>query len=481
MAKIPAGDNDLGRLRNRVRHHLGRLLERARDVIAAQDDGEWHLRTTLFVGATGGMRSLVDVGRKARIEHQVRQCIHEYTNAENLDAIFYATISGASEGLFGWAALNYTQSDNADAGGPFTSRVGYLEMGGQSMQIAFHSPENDEDNPRHFRRITIGGEVHNVYAREWKAHGIDATWESHITRRENLYPAASPNPSENNRVEDNCIPKDMIKDGVTGAGNFYACIEEALWHVRCVYGCATLDGVAGSCPSVPPPGIAAHPGCLMHSMPPHVRQNIHTNVTISRWVGGAKFFYGAFGVFNNARREELINGPGYQPLELLGEAARLHVNVDAGGNEPHPTRMPVGNLTYATYSATREYLWQAVFTAAYTTLIVRKGFGIQIPDTQEMPDPLSINRVVNAANTVPRPTDPAANVLPAILNALSSAGDPQANRKRYSTVGPKAAPWALGAAVLLACATAVELPGGGASSVFQKLIGLDAHYSAFDA
>lgn len=129
------------------------------------------------------------------------------------------------------------------------------------------------------------------------------------------------------------------------------------------------------------------------------------------------------------------------------------------------------------YKNTWEYLWRAVFTAAYTTLIVRKGFGIEIPDTQEAPTNALRDAVVVAADLVPPPEENAVAgpVLQGVLNALSSADAARANRKPYSAVHPDEKPWALGAAVLLACATSVELPGGAASgSAFQNLIGVDA-------
>lgn len=335
MAKIPAGDNDLDALLDRVTHHLQGLLNNASGAIAALGDGVWQGRTTLVVGATAGMRSLsnnlVDVGKKARIEHVARKYIHEYANAQGLDARFYATISGATEGQFGWAAVNYTpNTDDIDGVGTFTGagdRVGYLEMGGQSMQVAFHSDLDDQDNARHFRRITIGGQVHNVFAREWKAHGIEATWASHNKRRTDAggqYPAAAIVDGVVNPLQDNCIPQGAQETGVNGAGNFYACMQEALWHVRCgdlvpVLGCTQLANVANPCASGLHAGDnnalvpAAHRGCLIHNMPAHVQDHIHT-AAITRWVGGSNFFYGAFGVFDEDTRTGYIAAiDGYQP------------------------------------------------------------------------------------------------------------------------------------------------------------------------
>ena len=82
----------------------------------------------------------------ATIERVAIEVIKAFADAR-LDRVTYQTISGRVEGIFGWVAANYKWDENA--GVPIansyrfatknTDGSGYLEMGGQPMQIAFRA------------------------------------------------------------------------------------------------------------------------------------------------------------------------------------------------------------------------------------------------------------------------------------------------------------------------------------------------------
>ena len=197
--------------RQRVRHHLQPLLAFAEHTIV--NNGRTTERVGLFVGATGGMRALLnqdDDPRKRKIETEAQAVIQSY-NHGNIDRVDYQTISGRVEGVFGWVTANYDQGVG-HAAATFAAPTqqineqgirgcGYVEMGGQTMQIAFHSATEQGSSGR----VRIGADF-NVVAYCWENRGADAAWEKH---RDNLYDGSA-KPRQRNMglpaTIDNCLP-----------------------------------------------------------------------------------------------------------------------------------------------------------------------------------------------------------------------------------------------------------------------------------
>lgn len=157
------------------------------------------------------------------------------------------TISGDDEGLFGWIAVNYST-------GRFSSAEerprGFMEIGGESAQIAFCPSNNDHaDYQGTLTRVVVGGRTFDVFTKTWLGLGSDAVWKRH---EEKLL--------ENDTVlvDDPCLPKgysyrlgDKI---IVGTGNFKECLKEIFSFLRCKDGCRGGD-------------LCAHGGCLLGDAP----------------------------------------------------------------------------------------------------------------------------------------------------------------------------------------------------------------------
>ena len=419
----------------RVKHHLRPLITFARYKIA--HDGGANRPVGLFVGATGGMRALLnqdDDPRKRSIEDTVQQIIRTYNYAV-MDKVDYQTISGRVEGVFGWVTANYTGNTNPgnnnpanfattpepaqQIGGQAIQGCGYVEMGGQTMQIAFHS-----GNVNTGIQISIGANF-NVAAYCWENRGADATWQKH---RDNLYDGSEKPQKRKLGLElhhnatriDNCLPTralDRAKpsptpgdNGYTGSGLFIGGLHECLWLAGGYYPTAlgTFEPRA--------------PGFLRNDLPENFRNIARV---LKNWMGGATFRHGL---------RNIISEGAYAPITLLAEAAELQT----GDNANYNTRR--GNTP-------EKYFCRTVFDAIYTSVTLHNGFGMKIhsDDTAET----NINTVRNALAPVQRGTWLNAGQPPPPLKALLDAcvTDNEALGKTYSVIDK---PWALGAAVVYA-------------------------------
>lgn len=94
----------------------------------------------------------------------------------------YRTISGEEEAAYGWIAANFSLGTLSELGQLSTEKLGYLEMGGASAQIAFEpfvnelSPEQLEDGD--ITRITMGGMGFYLFLKTY-ALGADKAWEEY--------------------------------------------------------------------------------------------------------------------------------------------------------------------------------------------------------------------------------------------------------------------------------------------------------------
>lgn len=127
----------------------------------------------LYILATAGMR-LKPKAQADSIYHKLEQ-----TSAVNGYYVKGAmTISGQYEGLYGWLAANYENGKLAfkeNAAQPTLSYVGesygILEIGGASMQIAFHSETAD---PQCLTRPGLG----YIYSRSYLGGGVDQIYKN---------------------------------------------------------------------------------------------------------------------------------------------------------------------------------------------------------------------------------------------------------------------------------------------------------------
>lgn len=113
----------------------------------------------LYILATAGMRN-VNATNAARIYDSLKA--RTFSKYERPEAM---TISGRYEGLYAWMAANYNTLRTAATATPENTR-GILEIGGQSMQIAFVKNDNISDIERNnayiYSKSYINGGVNAV-------------------------------------------------------------------------------------------------------------------------------------------------------------------------------------------------------------------------------------------------------------------------------------------------------------------------------
>jgi len=84
----------------------------------------------------------------------------------------YATLlSGEEEATYAWIATNYVLGNLI-----FLKKVGIMEMGGQSFQVAFQ-PVNEiiMDN---LYDVDLFGTSYRIYAKSWNGFGLQAVWDT---------------------------------------------------------------------------------------------------------------------------------------------------------------------------------------------------------------------------------------------------------------------------------------------------------------
>jgi len=251
-----------------------------------------HTRVGLFVGATGGMRALLeqngDPGRATAIADAATLVANSYRRGL-FDHRLYRTISGSTEGVLGWVAANYSNdiSGGSNVNATFATQnnangCGYLEMGGQTMQAAFtilpphdaeahdngtQAPEVPQGLACPYATIFINRRYYRVFAQCWGNGGANATWDSHRVRQQAVDVDAG-----------NCLPAGVLaQEGrYAGTGRIWECIDE----------CESLaDSLRHN---------EGNNRGLVLLLPSVARVRAGQ---LAEWVGSANFFYAVRGVF----------------------------------------------------------------------------------------------------------------------------------------------------------------------------------------
>ncbi|KAL7268912.1 Golgi apyrase [Rhizina undulata] len=212
--------------------------------------------------ATGGMRSLRDSSPLdyKNLNRAIDECIRKVATDLGLNSasIVCETISGEDEALFGWLAVNFNKKHFHDDIRPH----GFMEIGGQSAQIAFCPFEEDiTDYNGPLARVEVGGEPFDVFVRTWPALGADAAWRLHIY-----------NLLKRGAKEDPCLPygyretirdrkgNDHAFDGTgkleDGTAKLEACEKEVSSFILCDENC----GDGKKC-------VGKGRGCLLENAP----------------------------------------------------------------------------------------------------------------------------------------------------------------------------------------------------------------------
>ncbi|KAF8428013.1 hypothetical protein BGX38DRAFT_1234393 [Terfezia claveryi] len=396
------------------------------------------------------MRALLNQAhymRKVGIEKAIRRVIRTY-NWARMDEVNYKTISGRLEGIFGWAAANYEANAGA---GPATfagndgGGCGYVEIGGQTMQIAFHCPADLPGAlPKAVTRNILIGRNFRVFSHCWEDRGANATWQKH---RDSLYNGSGKpqvRPLDDDARKDNCLPRGVSDGslpcppgpypGYTGNGRFIACIKEIL----SLAGSYFLNADAEM--------ELRRAGFLLNDLPQDARNAANE---LAEWKGAATFFYGV--------RTLIANAPGYNPIALMREVIQLQTGT-------------IGNYQARQNGREAEHFCKAVFNAVYTSVTLHNGFGIKIfnaeseevnsgtlrdalaqglpaAEAQQEEDVQQRQHVQEQLDAWPE-NEQAPLPVRALVGACVTQVQLQA--KSYSVIVPDSKPWAQGAAVIYA-------------------------------
>lgn len=232
-AKVNGGISEfVGKLHHIWHGHLGPLIELAESVVPPDRRDS----TPVYFLATAGMRLLPDLYQR-QVLGQVCNLLSERTDFYIPECNSHVqVIDGATEGLYGWLALNYllkTVKDySGSSDGPPEDRpsFGFMDMGGASAQIAF-APSPAEtlkhaDDLYHVTLRTLDGinRKWNVFVSTWLGFGAN---EARRRLTESLI-SASPGAQT---IVDDCTPRghsfvaETSNGTVTlqGSGNFNLC------------------------------------------------------------------------------------------------------------------------------------------------------------------------------------------------------------------------------------------------------------------
>ncbi|XP_061590451.1 ectonucleoside triphosphate diphosphohydrolase 2 [Cololabis saira] len=137
---------------------------------------ERHKRTSVYLGATAGMRLLQNSNPEQcnQILQEVGQKIRSYP----FDYKGASILSGKDEGAYGWVTVNYLLENFIKYGfvghwfKPNRPTVGALDFGGASTQITFATQSSIEDK-KDAKIFRLYGQEYSLYTHSFLCFGID--------------------------------------------------------------------------------------------------------------------------------------------------------------------------------------------------------------------------------------------------------------------------------------------------------------------
>ncbi|KAF8465679.1 nucleoside phosphatase family-domain-containing protein [Kalaharituber pfeilii] len=341
----------------RVKEYLASLFEYVAPFL--KKNGMRISSTPLFMLATGGMR---DLQQRSYGDYNILvQEIKDYLKTTGYDCPVYETIGGEDEGLYGWIAANFNAQRFQKESQSGTR--GFMEMGGQTAQIAFvptaKAREHYEGPLRHMK---IGLHSYQVFSRTWPILGADAMWRRHLERlqqRSNMV-----------MLYDPCLPKGysmQVETGdekriVQGTGNFLECIEEVFRIVQEEY-CPDSECRAGKLCVFRNRG-----GCLLHTVP-----GLGFDQAKTSFYGASVFWSATNGVFGGNKKSPTsgaaANNNPYDVRNFAKEVMDLFCQDWETIKELRPSEKSNGY----------QFLPFAFFKAALIMVTLHLGFGVPMP------------------------------------------------------------------------------------------------------
>lgn len=223
MKKIKPGISTFGDDPEHVgKEHMKKLLKHAKTVVPQSQ----YAQTPVYLLATAGMRLLPETDQRA-----VMAAACAYTKEHSEFVVgdcndHFQVISGETEGLFGWSAINYLLGGFDEPHDGLHHTYGFLDMGGASAQIAFApnpvEAEKHADDLTLLRLRSLSGEAREwrVFVTTWLGFGANEARRRYVASLESL--------SSSNKYIDPCLPKDFSEtvDGkqLEGTGSLQQCL-----------------------------------------------------------------------------------------------------------------------------------------------------------------------------------------------------------------------------------------------------------------
>lgn len=237
--KITPGASTFGEKPGKIwKQHYKKLMKFAEGVIPKD---KWH-DTPVYVLATAGLRLLPEQ-QQEKILSETCKALQKHTDFKIGSCSEHVqVIDGATEGIYGWLALNYLMGkfDNYDLQAQDHELVGFMDMGGASTQVAFvpaqdEIAKHDEDLFKVILR-NQNGELQNwrVFTGTWLGFGANQARKRHLDNLISLLLSSNVKYS-GNKVNDPCLPMGAeIPDYtynnknyvVKGTGNYEVCLKE---------------------------------------------------------------------------------------------------------------------------------------------------------------------------------------------------------------------------------------------------------------
>lgn len=237
--KITPGASTFGDKPGKIwKQHYKKLMKFAESVIPKN---EWH-DTPVYVLATAGMRLLPE-RQQEKVLSETCKALQKHTEFKISSCSDHVkVIDGATEGIYGWLALNYLMGkfDNYDPQAIEHELVGFMDMGGASAQVAFvPSAEEIQKHDEDLYKVILrnqNGDLQNwrVFTGTWLGFGANQARKRYLDNLISLLLASNVK-FKGKKINDPCLPQGAeIKDytysnkqyTIKGTGQYEECIKD---------------------------------------------------------------------------------------------------------------------------------------------------------------------------------------------------------------------------------------------------------------
>lgn len=332
------------------KQHYKDLIKFAESIIPLTD----FKNTPIYVFSTAGMRLLPE-RKRDKLLKETCSMIRKRTQFQIGECKDHVQIiDGATEGIYGWLALNYLMGQfnnyNAEMQIDEHPSIGFMDMGGASTQIAFVPSSKDEIDKHSEDLLTVilrnvNGETQTwrVFVETWLGFGANQAKERYLKNLISL--AMSSSPKSKKIVQDPCLPKGAILKNIEVGGKKYD-----------VQGIGSYD----QCLKEQYPLLMKHLVCKDE---PCLFNGVHApkmDFTRDRFVGISEYWYTANDVFNSG---------GEYVFQTFTEKVRTFCESDWSVIQQNGKNGEYSGLS-------EKFLTDACFKASWVINVLHEGFDL---------------------------------------------------------------------------------------------------------